>query len=69
MSAVDDLIAALDAGNFDSVLDKAMGGKDKAGLEQLMNDMAAKVEGIPDQEKRHLFKNGIASLKMMADST
>ncbi|MEE8395532.1 MAG: hypothetical protein V3S29_05715 [bacterium] len=68
MGAVDELIAALDAGNFDTVLDKAMDGKDKAGLEQLMNDMTAKVAGIPDQEKRHLFKNGIASLKMMADT-
>ena len=69
MSAVDDLIAALDAGNFDTVLDKAMDGKDKAGLAKLMNDMEAKVAGIPDQVKRHLFKNGIASLKMMADSS
>ena len=69
MSAVDELIAALDAGNFDTVLDKAMDGKDKAGLEKLMNDMEAKVAGISDQEKRHLFKNGIASLKMMADSS
>ena len=68
MSAVDDMVSALDAGNFDAVLDKAMDGKDKAALEQLMNGMAAKVDGIPDQDKRHLFKNGIASLKMMADS-
>ena len=68
MSAVDDLIAALDAGNFDKVLDKAMDGADKGSLESLMKDMDAKVAGIPDQEKRHLFKNGIASLKMTADS-
>ena len=33
-----------------------------------MTDMDAKVAGIADQVKRHLFKNGIASLKMMADS-
>ena len=68
MSAVDELIAALDAGNFDKVLDKAMDGADKGKLESLKKDMDAKVAGIADQEKRHLFKNGIASLKMMADS-
>ena len=68
MSAVDELIASLDAGNFDKVLDKAMDGADKGNLQSLMKDMEAKVAGIPDQEKRHLFKNGIASLKMIADS-
>ena len=68
MSAVDELIASLDAGNFDKVLDKAMDGADKGKLQSLMKDMEAKVAGIPDQEKRHLFKNGIASLKMIADS-
>ena len=68
MSAMDDLIASLDAGNFDKVLDKAMDGADKGKLQSLMKDMEAKVAGIPDQEKRHLFKNGVASLKMMADS-
>ena len=68
MSAVDELIAALDAGNFDKVLDKAMDGADKGKLESLMKDMDGKAAGISDQDKRHLFKNGIASLKMMADS-
>ncbi len=68
MSAVDDLVAALDAGTFGSVLDGLMDGADKDGLLKLMGDMEGKVGGIPDQEKRHLFKNGIASLKMMADT-
>ena len=68
MSAVDELIASLDAGNFDKVLDKAMDGADKGSLESLMKNMDAKVAGITDQEKRHLFKNGIASLKMITDS-
>ena len=68
MSALDELIASLDAGNFDKVLDKAMDGADKGSLQSLMKDMDAKVAGIPDQEKRHLFKNGIASLKMITDS-
>ena len=68
MSALDELIASLDAGNFDKVLDKAMDGADKGSLQSLMKDMDAKVAGIPDQEKKHLFKNGIASLKMITDS-
>ena len=68
MRAVDELIAALDAGNFDKVLDKAMDGADKGKLESLMKDMEGKAAGISDQDKRHLIKNGIASLKMMADS-
>ncbi len=68
MAAVDDLVAALDAGNFDSVLDGLMDGTDKAGLLKLMGDMEGKIGGIADQDKRHLYKNGIASLKMMADS-
>ena len=68
MSALDELIASLEAGNFDKVLDKAMDGADKGRLQSLMKDMDAKVAGIPDQEKRHLFKNGIASLKMITDS-
>ena len=68
MSALDELIASMDAGNFDKVLDKAMDGADKGRLQSLMKDMDTKVAGIPDQEKRHLFKNGIASLKMITDS-
>lgn len=68
MSTIDEMVTALDAGNFDKVLDKAMEGLDKAGLGKLMDEMSAKADGIPDQDKRHLFKNGIASLKMMQDS-
>ena len=68
MSALDELIASLDAGNFDKVLDKAMDGADKGSMKRLRKDMDAKVAGIPEQEKRHLFKNGIASLKMITDS-
>ncbi len=68
MSAVDDLVAALDQGSFDSVMDGLLGSLDKDGLLKLIAEMNAKVAGIPDQDKRHLFKNGIASVQMTADS-
>ena len=68
MSATDDLLAALDAGNFESALEGVLGSLDKNGLTEVMNDMDAKSAGISDQTKRHLFKNGIASLKMIIDS-
>ncbi len=68
MSAVSDMVAALDAGNFDSVLDGAMGGLDKAGLTKLAADMKAAADGIADADKRHLFKNGIASVEMTMNS-
>ncbi len=68
MSTADDLLAALDAGTFDSVLDGALGSLDKNGLTKLMSEMDGKSAGIPDQTKRHLFKNGIASVKMVIDT-
>ncbi|MCZ6728859.1 MAG: hypothetical protein O7C61_04040 [SAR324 cluster bacterium] len=68
MSTTDDLLSALDAGTFDTALEGVMGSLDKNGLTQLMNEMDAKSAGIPDQTKRHLLKNGIASLKMTIDT-
>ena len=68
MNTVDDMLAALDAGNFESALDGALGSLDKEGLTKLMNEMEGKTAGIPDQDKRHLFKNGTASLKMFIDT-
>ena len=68
MSAVDDLVAALDSGSFDTVLDGLLGSMDKAGLDKLMAEMDGKAAGISDADKRHLFKNGIASIKMTVDS-
>ncbi len=68
MSTADDLRAALDAGTFEYALDGVMGRLDKDGLTQLMNEMDVKSAGIPDPTKRHLFKNGIASLKMFIDT-
>ncbi len=68
MSAADDLIAALDAGKFDSALDALLGSMGKDDLMQLKADMESKVAGISDQDKRHLYKNGIASIQMTADS-
>ena len=67
MSEVDDLVTALDQGNFESVLEGIMGSLDKDGMLKLMEQMNAKAASIPDQDKRHLFKNGIASLQMIAD--
>ena len=68
MSAADDLIAALDAGKFDTALDALLGSMGKDELMKLMADMESKSASIPDQDKRHLYKNGIASIKMTADS-
>ena len=68
MSAADDLIAALDAGKFDSALDDLLGSMGKDDLMQLKADMESKTAGIPDADKRHLYKNGIASIQMTADS-
>ena len=68
MSTADDLLAALDAGTIESALEGVMGSLDRNGLTQLMNEMDAKSAGIPDATKRHLFKNGIASLKMFIDT-
>ena len=68
MSAVDDLIASLDSGNFDSAMDKLLGSLDKAGLASLMKEMEGKVGSIPDQDKRHLFKNGIGAIQMTMDT-
>ena len=68
MSTADDLLAALEAGNFESALDGVLGDMDKNGLADLMNEMDAKSAGISDQTKRHLFKNGIASVKMFIDT-
>ena len=58
MSQVDELVTALDQGNFDSVLEGFMGPLDKDGLLKLVEQMNAKVGSIPDQDRRHLFKNG-----------
>ena len=68
MSTANDMLAALDAGTFESALDGILGSLDKNGLTKLMNEMDGKTAGIPDQTKRHLFKNGIASLKMFIDT-
>ena len=68
MSTADDLVAALNAGTFESALDGVLDSLDKNGLTELMNEMDAKSAGIPDQTKRHLFKNGIASVKMFIDT-
>ena len=68
MSAADDLMAALEAGGFDSALDGVLEKTDKEGLTNLMKEMDAKAAGISDQDKRHLFKNGIASVKMVIDT-
>jgi hypothetical protein len=68
MSTTDDLLAALESGTFDSALDAVIGSLDKTGLTQLMNEMEGKMAGISDQEKRHLLKNGVASLKMVIDT-
>ncbi|MCH8842524.1 MAG: hypothetical protein IID61_06040 [SAR324 cluster bacterium] len=58
MSQVDELVTALDQDNFDSVLEGFMGPLDKDGLLKLVEQMNAKVGSIPDQDRRHLFKNG-----------
>lgn len=68
MSAVDDLISSLDDGSFDSAIDKILGSLDKGGLSSLMKDMEAKTDSISDQDKRHLFKNGISSIQMTLDT-
>ena len=68
MSAVDDLISSLDDGSFDSAVDKLLGSMDKGGLSNLMKEMEAKVGSISDQDKRHLFKNGISSIQMTLDT-
>ena len=67
MSSADDLIKSLDDGSFDSAFDKILNSLDKDGLNSLMGDMEAKVGSIPDQDKRHLYKNGIGAIKMTLD--
>jgi hypothetical protein len=62
------MLAVLDAGNFESTVDGALGALDKEGLTKLMNEMDGKTDRISDQTKRHLFKNGIASLNMFIDT-
>ncbi len=64
MTSVDDLLAALEGENFDTALDNVMGSLDKIGLSNLKNEMNSRAAGIPDPDKRHLFKNGIASIEM-----
>ena len=64
MTSVDDLLAALEGENFDTALDNVMGSLDKDGLSNLKNEMNSRAAGIPDPDKRHLFKNGIASIEM-----
>ncbi len=68
MAAVDDLIAALDSNTFDTVLDGFLDSMDKDALLGLMGEMTGKADSIPDKDKRHLFKNGISSIKMTTDS-
>ena len=67
MSDVERLIAALDQGDFESILEGFLGSKDKADLGRLMQDMDARAAAIPDPQKRHLFKNGSGSIKMTLD--
>lgn len=67
MTTVDDLITSLDDDSFEARFESMLGGLDKEGMATMMADMATKVEAIPDQQKRHLFKNGIGSLQMMMD--
>lgn len=68
MSDVERLIAALDQGKFDAEMDGLLGSVDKAGLTRLMQEMDAQAASIADQDKRHLFKNGIGAIKMTLDS-
>ena len=68
MSDVERLIAALDQGKFDAEIDGLLGSLDKAGLTRLMQEMDAKTASIADQDKRHLFKNGIGAIQMTLDS-
>ena len=68
MNTADDLLAALDTGTFESAMDSVLDSMDKSELTKLMNEMEAKTAGISDQTKRHLFKNGTASLKMFIDT-
>lgn len=68
MSAVDDLITALDDGTFEAKFEGVIGGLDKAGLAALKADMESRADAIGDQQNRHLFKNGISSLQMLMDS-
>ncbi len=68
MSAMDQLIAALDDGSFDAAFEGAIDGLDKSALSGLKADMEGKIESISDQQKRHLFKNGISSIQMIMDT-
>lgn len=67
MNSADDLIVSLDDGSFDSAMDKVLASLDRDGLKSLIQDMEAKVVSIPDQDKRHLYKNGIGAIKMTMD--
>ena len=67
MSSADDLILSLENGSFDSTIDKLLDSLDKEGLNSVMQDMEAKAGSIPDQDKRHLYKNGIGAIKMTID--
>ena len=67
MISAEDLIKSLDDGSFDSAIDKILASLDKDGLNSIMQDMEAKAASIPDQDKRHLYKNGIGAIKMTID--
>ena len=64
MNSIDDLLAALEGENFDTALDNLLGSLDKDGLSTLKSEMNSRAPAIPDPDKRHLFKNGIASIEM-----
>lgn len=68
MSTVDDLVASLSTGNFDTVIDGLLDSMGKDELTQVMQDMDAKASSIADADLRHLFKNGIGSIKMTLDT-
>ena len=68
MNTAADLILSLEDGSFDSAFDKILSSLDKDGLNALMRDMEAKMVSIPDQDQRHLYKNGIGAIKMTVDA-
>lgn len=68
MSAVKNMIDALDDGSFETKFEGAIDGLNKSALASLMADMEGQVGSIPDQQKRHLFKNGIGSIQMIMDT-
>ena len=68
MSSADDLILSLDDESFDSAIDQLLNSLDKDGLKSVMQEMEAKAGSIPDQDKRHLYKNGIGAIRMTIDA-